>query len=62
MPYNKDSVVLIDLKGICFIGIYLIDIRFIGGTAQKVDINKLDNRRVGHLDSFNINIKCRVIG
>jgi hypothetical protein len=46
----------------CFMGMHLHGgMHLIGGTAQKVGINGLDNRRVGHSDSFNISIKCRVI-
>ena len=63
MPYGKDSAVLIGLRGICFMGMYLMGMRFIGGTAQKVGTNELDNGRVGHSDSFNISItKCRAMG
>jgi hypothetical protein len=38
--------VLIDLKGIYFIGIHLINIYLAGGTTQKVDTYKLNNRRI----------------
>jgi hypothetical protein len=48
VPYGKDSAVLIGLRGICFMGMYLMGMRFIGGTAQKVGTNELDNGRVGH--------------
>lgn len=36
MPYSKDSAVLIGLRGICFMGIHLMDMHLAGGTAQKV--------------------------
>jgi hypothetical protein len=57
--HRLDSAVLIGLRGI---GVYLMGMRFIGGTAQKVGTNELDNGRVGHSDSFNISIKYRAIG
>jgi hypothetical protein len=60
--YDKDSAVLIGLRGIYFMSIYFIGMRFIGGITQKVGINELDNGRVGHSDNFNISIKCRAIG
>jgi hypothetical protein len=62
VPYGKDSAVLIGLKGICFMGMHLMGMHLTGGTAQKVGTNELDNRRVGHSDSFSISIKCRAIG
>jgi hypothetical protein len=43
-------------------GMHLVGMHLTGGTAQKVGTNELDNRRVGHSDSFNISIKCRAIG
>jgi hypothetical protein len=59
--YGKDSAVLIGLRGIYFMGMYLIGMRFIGGITQKIGTNELDNGRVGHSDNFNISIKCRAI-
>jgi hypothetical protein len=61
MPYGKDSAVLIGLKGICFMGMHLMGMH-LGGTAQKVGTNELDNGRVGHSNSFNISIKCGAMG
>jgi hypothetical protein len=73
MPYDEDRAVLTGL-GACASwartsrGVYLMDMRLMGmllagGTAQKVGTNELDNRRVGHSDSFNIGmIKCRAMG
>jgi hypothetical protein len=63
VPYGEDSAVLIGLRAICFIGMHLMGMHLTRGTAQKVGTNELDNRRVGHSDSININmIKCRAIG
>ena len=63
MPYCEDSAVLIGLRGICFMGLHLMGTHLTGGTAQKVGTNELDNKRVGHSDSFKISmIKCRAIG
>ena len=45
---------LIGLRGICFMGIHLMDMHLAGGTAQKVGTNELDNRRVGQIASISV--------
>jgi hypothetical protein len=54
VPYSKDSAVLIGLRGICFMGIHLMDMHLAGGTAQKVGTYELDNRRVGQIASISV--------
>jgi hypothetical protein len=63
VPYGEGIAVLIGPRSICFMGIHLRGTHLTGGVAQKVGTNELDNKRVGHPDSFKISmIKCRAIG